>query len=472
MRIFLLWRGRPSETMADGSLTAAGKPAEMTPLARCTHPQRPSGGNPIMKPTASRRTFLKSSAVTAAGAALAGPLMVPAVHAAGSDVLRIGLIGCGGRGTGAAAQALNAHPNNRLIAMGDLFEDHLKSSLANLRRDDSLTAKIEVPDDHFFAGWDAYKQVLATPIDVVLLTTPPHFRPMHLQAAIDAGKHVFCEKPVAVDAPGIRSVFATCAEAKRKNLALVSGLCYRYENAKRETMKHVHDGAIGDILALHTNYNTGYLWMKPRQPQWSDMEWQMRNWLYFTWISGDHIVEQHIHSLDKMAWAMQDQYPLRAVGLGGRQSRTEPAYGNIFDHHAVVYEYPHGVKLFAYCRQQKGCANDVSDYIMGTKGTCDVMKHAISGANAWRYQGPMDDMYQSEHNELFASIRLGRPLNNGDYMTKSSLMAIMGRMATYTGKVITWEMALNSREDLTPAKYEFGPIAVLPVARPGITKYS
>jgi predicted dehydrogenase len=279
---------------------------------------------------------------------------------------------------------------------------------------------------------------------------------------------------VAVDAPGVRSVLATCREAKNKNLAIVSGLCYRYEHAKRETMKRVHDGAVGDIVALHTTYNTGFLWSHKRQPDWSDMEWQVRNWLYFTWLSGDHNVEQHVHSLDKMAWAMQDEPPLRAVGTGGRQVRTAEDFGNVFDHHAVVYEYKNGVKLFAYCRQQDGTDKDVSDYVLGTQGTCEVMKHRITGKNKWqdvKEKGFKDDMYQNEHNELFASIRAGKPINNGDYMAKSTLLAIMGRMATYSGQVINWEMALNCQEDLTPAKYEFGELPVALVARPGITKY-
>jgi predicted dehydrogenase len=397
-----------------------------------------------------------------------------AVHAGGSDVLRIGLVGCGGRGTGAATQALTADPHIKLIAMGDLFADHLQHSLGVLKADETIANKIDVKEDHCFVGWDAYKQVLATPIDVVLLASPPHFRPLHLKAAIEAGKHVFAEKPVAVDAPGVRSVIATCQEARKKNLAVVSGLCYRYEHAKRETMKRVHDGAVGEIIALHTTYNHSGLWMKPRQSSWSDMEWQVRNWLYFTWLSGDHIVEQHVHSLDKMAWAMKDEYPLRAGGTGGRQSRVQPEYGHIFDHHAVVFEFPKGVKCFSYCRQQDGCHKEVSDYVIGSEGVCDVMKHTIQGKHRWRYRsadGSKDDMYQNEHDELFASIRGGKPINNGDYMTKSTLMAIMGRMATYTGQIITWEQSLNSKEDLTPSKYEFGPLPVPPVAMPGITKF-
>ncbi len=415
-----------------------------------------------------RREFLAASA--AGAVALAGA--VPAVHAAGGDTLRIGLIGCGGRGTGAATQALRADPNVKLVAMGDAFSDRLEGSLSQLRSDGDIADKIDVKPDRRFVGFDAYKQVLASGVDVVLLATPPHFRPIHLKAAVEARKHVFCEKPVAVDVPGARAVLEACRKAKVENLAIVSGLCWRYHHGKRETMKRVHDGAVGEIVALHTNYNTHGLWHKKRGPGMSDMEWQVRNWLYFTWLSGDHIVEQHIHSLDKMAWAMRDVFPVRAFGLGGRQSRTQPEFGHIFDHHAVCFEYENGVKLFSYCRQQDGTHNDVSDYILGTAGTCDVMKHAITGKNSWRYRdGGKDDMYQNEHDELFASIRAGKPINNGEYMTFSTLMAIMGRMATYTGQLITREMVHNSKEDLSPAKYEFGPLPTPQVARPGITKF-
>jgi len=418
-----------------------------------------------------RRDFLTTSTALA-GASLLLPGLTPHLHAASGDTLRIGLIGCGGRGTGAATQALNADANVKLVAMGDVFPDQLKSSLANLQADNEIVKKIDVKPDHCFTGFDAYKQVLNSGIDVVLLCTPPHFRPAHIKAAVEADKHIFAEKPVAVDAPGVRSVLESCRAAKKKNLAVVSGLCYRYEKAKIETMKRIHDGAVGDIVALHTNYNARGLWSHPRQPGWSDMEWQLRNWLYFTWLSGDHNVEQHIHSLDKMAWAMKDKPPAKAVGLGGRQARTGPEYGHIFDHHAVVYEWDNGVKLFAYCRQQNGTATDVNDYVYGTLGHADVMAHKIFGKEPWRHvKDARDDMYQNEHDELFASIRAGKPINNGDYMCQSTLMAIMGRMATYTGQVITWNMAVNSEEDLTPAKYEFGDLPVAPVAIPGKTKY-
>jgi predicted dehydrogenase len=427
-------------------------------------------GAPLSSTTSSRRQFLRESGAVLAGAAMAAPALGH-VHVAGDEVLKIGLIGCGGRGTGAASQALNADPNVKLVAMGDAFPDRLQASLNALGREEAIRNKIDVKPDHCFTGFDAYKQVLASGIDVAVLATPPHFRPMHIKAAVEAGKHIFAEKPCCVDATGARSVFESCLEAKKKNLAVVTGLCYRYDPPKQEIMKRIHDGAIGDIVALQTTYNTGLLWSKPRQPGWSDMEWQLRNWLYFTWLSGDHIVEQHVHSLDKMAWAMQDHYPVKATGVGGRQVRTGPEFGNIFDHHSVVFEYPGGVKVFSQCRQQADCQNDVSDFVFGTKGVADIMQHTITGEKPWRYgRKSKADMYQKEHDALFASIRSGNPINNGDFMTKSALMGIMGRMATYTGKLVTWDKLMKSKEDLSPSHYEFGSLPVPPVPMPGKTK--
>ncbi|MBI2826524.1 MAG: Gfo/Idh/MocA family oxidoreductase [Planctomycetia bacterium] len=427
-------------------------------------------------PSSSRRSFLKSTTTAAVAGALAAQMPIArSAHAAGSDVLKVGLIGCGGRGSGAAAQAMKADPNVRLTAMGDAFADRLQNSLDAMRKElgDEFDAKVKVPEENRFVGFDAYQNVINSGVDVVILTSPPHFRPAHLAAAVAAGKHVFAEKPVAVDAPGIRSVLATCEEAKKKGLSIVSGLCYRYENAKRETIKRVHDGAVGDVVALHVSYNTNFLWMHPRKETWSDMEWQLRNWLYFAWLSGDHIVEQHVHSLDKAAWAMHDEPPVRASGMGGRQVRTGPEFGHIFDHHAVVFEYANGVKLFSFCRQQDGAARDVSDYVMGTKGTADLMQHSIrSGGDHWKYRGEKTNMYQAEHNELFASIRSGNPINNGLYMSRSSMMAIMGRMATYTGQIITWDQALASQEQLGPGEYRWGDLPVPPVAMPGQTQFA
>jgi predicted dehydrogenase len=422
---------------------------------------------------------LTASAVAAAGATLAS--LSPNVYAAGSDVLRIGLIGCGGRGTGAAEQALTADKNTQLVAMADMFPDFLKKSLDHLKRTKSVAERVQVKPECCFTGINAYKEVIKMS-DVVLLTTPPHFRPAHLKAAVEAGKHVFAEKPVAVDAPGVRSVLATCEEAKKKNLSIVAGLCWRYHHGMRDTMKHVHDGTIGDITALQCTYNTGTPWKRERKPGWTDMEWQIRNWPFFTWLSGDFNVEQHVHSLDKMAWALRNEYPVKAVGSGGRQVRVEPIYGHIYDHHMVTYEYANGLKLFSACRQQDHCAQDVSDHIMGTKGTCHIEASLSQGTivsvpdnrKLWSTKSKKrrdDDMYQNEHDELFASIRSGKPINNGEWMAKSTMMAIMGRMATYTGQVIEWDKALASQEDLTPASYDFGPLKVPDVARPGVTKF-
>ncbi len=415
-----------------------------------------------------RRDFLKTSAASAAAVSLA---TVPFVHADGNEVLKVGLIGCGGRGTGAATNALKADPNVRLHAMGDTFQDRLNRSLATLRRDRAIVDKLDVPQERQFTGFNAYQQVINSGVDVVLMATPPHFRPQHIEAAVQAGKHIFAEKPVAVDGPGVRRVLAACRDAQRRNLSVVSGLCWRYHRGMRETFSRIHDGAVGDIVSMQCNYLTGTLWVRQRQEGWSDMEWQVRNWLYFTWLSGDFNVEQHVHSLDKMAWAMGDQYPVRCYGLGGRQVRTGSVHGHIYDHMATCYEYANGVKAFSYCRQQAGCYNEVKDYVMGAQGRVDVMGHSITGANEWRYprgQARRDpSMYQLEHNALFNAIRTGNPINNGEYMAKSTLMGIMGRMACYTGGSISWDQALNSQEDLSPRAYEWGDVQVPPVAMPG-----
>jgi predicted dehydrogenase len=429
--------------------------------------------NSTRLPSLSRRDFLRSSSAAVVTGALASAHS-PSARAQGkSDLLRVGLIGCGGRGTGAAMQALSADPNVKLTAMGDAFEDRLEQSLRILQGK-NVADKIDVPQERRFVGFDAYQRVIDSGVDVVLLAEPPHFRPRHLKAAIDAGKHVFAEKPVAVDAPGVRAVLAICEEAKKKNLSVVSGLCLRSSYGFRETVKRIHDGAIGEIRALQANDYRGPIWVKPREAGWSDMEWQMRNWYYFTWLSGDFNVEQHVHYLDVCAWLMNDEYPVSAMGMGGRQARTAPEYGNIYDHHSVIYEYANGTKLFSNCRQQEGCRNEISCYAMGAKGTAEVSERrlTIDAGTRWGYEGKKNNIYQTEHDELFASIRSGTPINNGDYMAKSTLLAIMGRMATYTGQLVTWEQAMSSQEDLTPAKYEWGDIPTPSVAIPGETELS
>ncbi len=422
-------------------------------------------------PGATRRDFLKTGTAAAVASTLAtqGNLAFGA-FAGGSDVLKIGLIGCGGRGGGAAVNALEADPNVKLIALGDLFEDRLKGTLNNLQNS-SFKDRVDISPERQFTGWDAYKKVMETDVDIVILATPPNFRPEHIKAAIAAGKNVFAEKPVAVDAPGVHSVMATCVEAAKKNLAVVSGLCWRYDHGMRATFQQVLDGGVGEILAIQATYNTGTLKQFPRQPGWSDMEWQLRNWQHFTWTSGDFNVEQHIHSLDKVAWAMKDETPVQCTGTGGRQARQGAESGHIYDHFNVVYEYANGVKAFANCRQMDGCSNDVSDHVFGTKGICDVFKHRIKGEKDWKFSGNKGNMYVTEHQELIASIRAGKPINNGDYMCKSSMMAIMGRMSAYTGQTLTWEQAFNSKQNLMPASLEFGPLPMPPVAVPGVTEF-
>jgi predicted dehydrogenase len=441
-----------------------------------------------------RRDFLKSSAL--AGAALAAPAILqgcagkspasarPAAaapeklaRAENSSPLKIGLVGCGGRGSGAADQALTADKGAVLTAMGDAFEDRLQTSLKNLQTNHADSVK--VTPDHCFVGLDAYQKVIDSGVDVVLLATPPGFRPQHLKAAIAAGKHVFTEKPMATDAPGVRSVLASAEEAKAKGLSLVAGFCYRYSDGVRAIMQQVHDGAIGEVRALYTTYNTGSVWPPfARQADWTDLQYQVKNWYYYSWLSGDHIVEQAVHSLDKMAWVMRDEPPVKCVAHGGRQVRTGPEFGNIFDHFSVVYDYPNGVRGFHFSRQEAGCFSDNSDCFMGSDGVARIVRafsgpYVVEGKNKWRFhEDKATDMYQNEHDEFFASIRSGKPINDGVRMAYSTLIAIMGRMAAYTGQEITWEQALNSQQSLVPADCSWStPAPSMPVAMPGQTKF-
>ncbi len=417
----------------------------------------------------SRRRFLSASGAAVAGAGLTARAAAMPVHVGGSDVIRVGLIGCGGRGTGAASNALAADKGVELVAMGDLFADRLESSLSSLQHSEHKD-RVKVDANHRFVGWDNYQGVIEN-CDVVLMAEAPHFRPQHLRAAIDAGKHVFCEKPVATDAPGLRHVMASAEMARQKDLNLVSGLCYRYQDAKRDVISQVHDGAVGDIVALQCTYNTGALWHRGRQPQWTEMEYQCRNWLYFTWLSGDHIAEQSIHSLDKILWAMKDEMPVKVTASGGRSVRVEPEFGNVYDHFNTVFEWQSGVKLFHSCRQWHETDGDVSDFVFGTKGVAAIQTHAITGEMPWRHRGDPGDMYQFEHDELFRSIREGKPINNGDYMCKATLMALMGRLAAYTGKTLTADQVLASEEDLSPKSYAFGDAPEPIIAVPGKTKF-
>ncbi len=440
---------------------------------------KPENSPTVRRP--SRRDFLKTSTAVVGGA-VAGLNVARSAHAAENNALRVGLIGCGGRGTGAAGNALDADPNTTVTAMGDAFGERLESSLKSLKT--KYGDRAAIAPDRCFVGLDAYQKVIDSGVDVVILTEPPHFRPRHLEAAVEAGKHVFCEKPVAVDAPGIRSILASCEEAEKKGLSIVSGLCWRYHFAVQETMKQVLEGAIGRIVSIQETYNTGHVGRsQPRQPDWTEMEYQLRNWYFFTWLSGDHNVEQHVHSLDKASWAMGDRPPARAWGLGGRQVKNDPKYGNIYDHHAVVYEYETGARVYAYCRQQPGCWNSTEDYFFGSKGTCNVLRkysiYSPEGETVWKYDGPSCNMYVEEHKALFSAIRSGSPINNGLYMATSTMLAIIGRMVNYTGQAITWEDAMNSQEVLGPKSYTWDadpPILPdengnYPIAMPGMTKF-
>jgi predicted dehydrogenase len=357
--------------------------------------------------------------------------------------------------------------------MGDAFEDRLQRSLSEIRK--KVDAKVDVQPEACFLGFDAYKKVIER-VDLVLLCTPPGFRPLHLKAAVDAGKHIFAEKPCAVDAPGVRSVIETCKLAEKKKLSVVSGLCLRSDNGFRDAIKRIHQGQIGDVQTLFANDYRGEIWVKKRLPEWSDMTWQMRNWYYFTWLSGDFNVEQHVHLLDVCAWVMKDEYPVQAMGLGGRTQRTGPEYGHIYDHFSIVYEYKNGARIVSNCRQIPKCKGDMSAQIYGAKGRANLSEKegamAIMGEKNWNFEGPYNRMYQTEHDDLFASIRKGQPINNGEYMARSTLLAIMGRMAAYTGQRITWDMALNSKEVLGPKEHNWDvKIDVPEIAVPGKTKF-
>ncbi len=392
--------------------------------------------------------------------------------AASSDVIRIGLVGCGGRGTGAARDCMRASDGIRIVALGDLFPDRLASCRANLAKvvadAPDLAPKYGVTDDKCFTGFDAYQKVIDSGVDLVMFATPPGFRPLHLAAAVAAGKHVFIEKPAGVDPTGVRSVLASAEVARQKGLAIVAGTQRRHDLGYRATIDRVKGGAIGEVLAGQVYWNQGGLWMNARKPEWTDTEWQLRNWLYFTWLSGDHIVEQHLHNIDVANWVV-GAHPIKAVGIGGRQWRTDPAYGHVYDHFAIDYEYPNGVHIMSMCRQIDGSANLVAEHFTGTKGSTDA-KGTILGAKAFKYAGSAPNPYVQEHADLHASIKAGKPLNEGKQVAESTLAAIMGREAAYTGQSVAWEELLNSPQNIHPATVSLGTLSVPSVAMPGQTK--
>jgi predicted dehydrogenase len=409
----------------------------------------------------SRRRFMTGS--TAAAAALAG---APAVHARqDSPPIRVGLIGCGGRGTGAAENCMESLPNVQLVAMADLFEDRLKTSRRQL--EGLKHAGMQVTDANCFVGFDAYRKLIhEAGVDLVLLTTPPGFRPLHFAEAVAAGKHVFFEKPVAVDPVGVRKVIEIGEQARKKGLAVVVGTQNRHDPGVIETMKRIHDGQIGRIIQIRSYRNSGPIWVRPRTPGQSDMEYMIRNWYYFNWLSGDHIVEQHIHLQDLCDWAA-GSHPLRAVGIGGRIQRTGPEYGNIYDNFGIDYEYPEGVHCMHMGRQMKRCSNHIGVYVAGTLGEAHVHLKQIVGPNAWKYDKKDRPSTVLEHADLIASIRAEKPLNEARRAAESTMTSILGRESAYTGQLVQWDALMKSDQDLSPPKYEFGAWQTHDVPIPG-----
>lgn len=425
--------------------------------------------------TPGRRDFLKATTGAVGTALVTG---FPAIISAQTvtNAIKVGLVGCGGRGTGAASQALHADDYSELHAVADIDQSQIDKSLDTLKHIQKIADRVKVEQPQQYLGLDAYKKVIDSGVDVVLLATPPGFRPTHLAACIDANKNVFCEKPVATDAPGVRWVLETVDKAKQKNVSLVAGFCWRYNDMIVDTFKQVHDGAIGRLVAYYATYYTSPV--KPMPPEstrpagMSDVEWQIRNWYNFVWLCGDSIVEQAVHSIDKIAWAMNDEPPTSCVGVGGRAIPAEG--GNIYDHFEVNYLYPNGVRAFLANRQIEGCYNENSDYLMGTDGTCTIGRGPvphIEGKTNWTWSGQKYDMYQREHDVLFASIRKHQPVNDGKRMATSTMLALMGRMAAYTGQQVTWEQAMNSQEKRFPDTLDWnGTHPIMPRAQPGITK--
>jgi myo-inositol 2-dehydrogenase/D-chiro-inositol 1-dehydrogenase len=410
-----------------------------------TQPSQSSGS------PASRRDFIKTS--VAVGGALAGGLSVArSANAAGSDELEIGLVGCGGRGTGAADDTLSINKGVKLVAMADAFGDRLNGAHDQLKK--KYGDRVSVPPERMFVGFDGYQKLLETTVDLVIFATPPGFRPLHFEAAVKAGKHVFMEKPVAVDSAGVRKVLEAAKVAKEKKLGVGVGLQRRHQQVYLDSIKQIHDGAIGDVLYTRVYWNGAGVWVNPRRPGQTEMEYQMRNWYYFNWLCGDHITEQHIHNLDVGNWIMND-LPVMAQGMGGREVRDGKDYGEIYDHHAVEFTYKNGSKMFSQCRHIGGCWDSVSEHAHGTKGYCDPGRGRIEGDNKWRFRGGGGNPYQVEHLDLVNSIREGNPLNEAEFGATSSMTSILGRMATYSGREIKWDEALNANYDLSPKTYSF-----------------
>ncbi len=424
-----------------------------------------------MKNLSTRRNFVKASSALSAGALLTSPHILKAAKE--DKILKIGLVGIGGRGSGAAAQAMNADPNVELTAIGDLYEDRIKLRSRILKARGKQ--KYKVTEETMFTGFDAYKKVIDSGIDVVILTSPPAFRPKHLEYAVQKGVHCFFEKPVAVDAPGVRKVIELAKKAKEKNLNFMSGFCWRHHFPKQQVFGKILEGSIGKVNSMYSTYNGGEVWKKKREEGWSDLEAQTRNWNAHLWLSGDSIVEQAVHCIDMMQWAMGEALPTHAEGTGGRQVYDDmDKYGNIFDHFAIAYQWESGARGYHFSRQQNGTAGSYEVELFGTKGFCSAKnRHLIdAGDNSWRFRGENNDMYQTEHDELFSSIRSGKAFNDGERAAHSTMVAILGRMVAYTGQKITYTDALNSKESLVPSEFDWKKDLSVPNPPiPGVTRF-
>ncbi len=418
--------------------------------------------NPTEPKETSRREFLKTSATVAAATTLGALDLSRTAHAAGSDTIRVGMVGCGGRNAGAAVQALRADSGARLVAMCDIFMDRVKAKREEIKK--SQGDQVAVKDDQCFTGFDGYKKVIES-ADVVLIANAAKFHPFHTMAAIQAGKHVFTEKPHGIDPAGIKLMKAACDLAKEKKLCVMSGLHSRHHTGYAETIKRIHDGAIGDIVSIEENFLRAPYGITDRKPGLSELEWQCSTQYHFVWLSGDDVVQSLVHNVDRASWALKEQPPLKCHGLAGRSAMFAPVYGNVFDHHSVVYEYANGVRMYALCRTTTGCYDEYSSIIFGTKGRASTLACRIWGENAWRWQGQCDP-YQVEHDKLFAAIRSGNPVNCGDYMARSTMIGIMGQISCYTGKEVTWEQ-INKSDFYYPPKAEECHDGMEPPTKPG-----
>jgi len=418
--------------------------------------------NTFLPQPITRRDFLKTSTVAASAAAIGTLDLAHSAHAAGSDIIKVGMIGCGGRNAGATGQALSADPGARLVAMCDIFQNRIENKLESLKA--AKGAQVAVDEAHRFTGFDGYQHVIEAS-DVVLIANAAKFHPFHAMAAIRAGKHVFVEKPHGIDPLSVKLMQQACDLAKEKKLCIVSGLHSRFHTGYIETVKRIQDGAIGDIVSIEENFLRPPYGVTERKPEYSELQWQCSTQYHFRWLSGDDVPQSLVHNLDRSSWVMGNAVPIKCHGLAGRSSMVEPLYGDVFDHHSVVYEFDKGVRVYAFCRTTGGCYDENSSLICGAKGKASILNCRIWGETNWRWQGQCDP-YQIEHDKLFAGIRSGTPINCGNYMARSTMIGVMGQISCYTGKEVSWDQIMAS-DFYYPPKPEECRDGMEPPTKPG-----